>query len=118
VKVAGIHHRRVDVRHFCSCVQTAERAGRHYGVDLLPEPENPHDRNAIAVYGHVGRASWKIGYLDRDTAKEITNDVLKKGLTITAELYSIWLGYDGYCDVNVIVLAPPGHSMSSRYRRG
>lgn len=40
-------------------------------ADLVPEPDNPHDPNAISVRvrGHV------VGYLDRATAKEYRNPI-------------------------------------------
>lgn len=97
-----------------------------YGVELEPEPTNPKDPNAIAVYGVAEvsglfrkrvRKRLHIGYLPRETAAEIRRDLISKGLPIAGELYSIYRGAGGFLDVNVIVLAPPGHSRSAREKR-
>ena len=37
-------------------------------LDLVPEPDNPHDKNAIAVYSSAGK---QIGYLDTDLAQDV-----------------------------------------------
>jgi hypothetical protein len=36
---------------------------------------------------------------------------------IAAELYYVWWGKGDFIDVNMIILAPPGHSASTRARR-
>ncbi|WP_309085735.1 HIRAN domain-containing protein [Chelativorans sp.] len=116
VKVVGLQHRQDAVRSFVMAVALAEGEGQRYGVRLRPDPANPHDKNAIAVDGYVSMDRWHIGFLDRVTAKELHRDLISVGIPIEAELYSLWRGDDGYIDVNLIVLAPPGHSMKKRLR--
>lgn len=116
--VVGIQHRRNDVELFCQAVEAAARKQQRYGVRLRPTPDNPHDQNAIAVDGFAGGQTWHVGFLDRDTAKEITRDLVLKGIPIDAELYRIWIADDGYIEIQVIVLAPPGNSTKVRLKRG
>lgn len=52
-EVAGIVHRKGACRSWASAVARAESAKLPYGIDLEPEPSNPHDANAIRVIGHA-----------------------------------------------------------------
>lgn len=117
VRVAGVTYRHGAAASFAAAVQLAEQTARPYGVRLRPDPDNPADPNAIAVDGFAAGESWHVGFLDRDTAEEITRDLVKSGVPIAAELYEIWLGDDGFIDIKIIVLAPPGHSLKSRLKR-
>lgn len=116
-KVVGLNHRLDNLLTFCTVVQHAERNGNPYGVELRPEPLNPYDQNAIAVDGVYAGKRWHLGYLDRSLASELHEDLISAGVPISAELYSIWLGDDGYADVNVIILAPAGHGHKARIKR-
>lgn len=124
-KVAGIVHRKGAVRSWASAVARAEIAKLPYGIDLEPEPRNPHDRNAIRVVGHATTRGFFgglkqqrqfIGYLPAWLAQEINEDLIAQGLPVAGELYSIYRDGD-YIDVNIIVLGPPGHSYSARQKR-
>jgi hypothetical protein len=116
LQVTGTQHRLSSLDAFINAVWRA--GGREvYGVTLEPEPANPHDRNAIKVIGTVGQQAWHIGYLDAFTAKEITADLVDKKIAIAAELYGIWVGNNGYTEVKIIVLAPPGNSTKVRLSR-
>ena len=117
LNVAGLHHRRDQVGSFLSAVAIAERKRAPYGIELRPEPENPHDPNAIRVYGRAGGHEWHIGFIDADTARDVNEDILARGLPIAGEMYSIWRGDDGYIDIKVFVLAPPGNSEKARRKR-
>ena len=117
VSVAGTSFRRPQAASFANAVRRAERSGARYGVRLSPEPSNPHDANAIAVYGAIDDRSWHVGYLDRETAEEITRDLVSQGVPIAAELYEIWVGSEGHIDIKIIVLAPSGHGVKARMRR-
>lgn len=125
-KVAGIQYRKGACKSWSRHIAKSQRAGMAYGVELAPEPANPADRNAIAVYGFAEtpglfhkrvRKRLHVGYLPRETAADIQRDLISQGLPIAGELYSIYWGRGDYFDVNVIVLAPPGHGRSTRERR-
>ncbi len=122
--VVGVHHRKSDAAAFARAAHECERKGLIYGVELEHRPDNPHDKNAIAVIGVAEQKGWlrrksrkwHIGYLDRGTAAEIVNDLVLKSVSVAAELYAIYEGNDGFLDFKVIVLAPPGHSTKLRQR--
>lgn len=123
-EVWGINHRKGDVVAFCQAVDDAERSGRPYGIYLRPEPANQHDPNAIAVIGRCmvkplfrspRLKEWHIGYIQRDLAREIHEDLLGKGIPIASELYCIF-EQDDYVEVKLIVLAPSGHGHKVRIR--
>ena len=114
--VVGIQHRQSEVLAFCGAVQGAELSNTPYGVQVRPEPSNSHDQNAIAVDGFVGKQRWHVGYLGRDTAKEINRDLVSKKIPIAAELYNLWIGDDGYIDIKIIILAPSGYGTKARIR--
>lgn len=116
LKVAGVQHRKDNAGEFARAVHVAEASGARYGLSLSPEPGNPHDPNAIKVFGVVGSKSWHIGYLDRDTAAEVTQDLISKGVPIAAELYEVWVGEEGYVDFKMLVLAPSGYGHKARLR--
>jgi hypothetical protein len=116
IKVKGIQHRGSAVGAFATAVQAAERHRAYYGVTLKPEPGNSHDKNAIAVYGIASGAEWHLGYLDAYTAEEINRDLVSKGIPIAAELYEIWVSDEGFIDVKIIVLAPPGYGHKARVK--
>lgn len=117
VRLAGGNHRISNVLAFTNAVIRTEKSGQEYGLTLRPEPSNPHDRNAIAVYGVALGEKWHIGYLDVDTAEEINRDLLGKNIPIAAELYEIWIGDNDGIDVKLIVLAPPGNGTKARLRK-
>jgi hypothetical protein len=123
--VVGIQYRKADAVAFARAAQRAGQRRLIYGVELERQPDNPHDSNAIAVFGLAERKRffgrtvdrWQIGYLERDLAAEIVHDLVSKGIPMAAELYSIYEGTDDFLDFKVIVLAPPGHSMKARLRQ-
>lgn len=124
-EVAGIVHRKGACRSWASAVARAESAKLPYGIDLEPEPSNPHDANAIRVIGHATTRGFFgglkqhrhfIGYLPAWLAQEINEDLISQGLPIAGELYSIYQAND-FFDVKVLVLGPPGHSESARRKR-
>lgn len=110
---------------FADLAGAAERRGWYYAVELVPEPTNEFDPNAVAV---VGIAEWKglfgprrvnrekIGYLHREDAAEVTKELISPGRPYGAELYSIYRSRRGYLDIKVLVLGPPGFSEKARRR--
>lgn len=125
-RVVGIQHRRRDVLAFCDAVRKAEAKGLRYGIDVRPEPTNAHDRNALAVYGYAEavswfrrtpkRAEWHVGYIGRDMAQGLALDFAARGVPLAGELYSIYQS-DDFIEIKVLVLAPRGHSVSTRNKR-
>ena len=59
VKVAGTAYRLRDVLDFLE----AASDGRDVELDLEPEPDNPHDANAVRVIGQGVGHPRHIGYL-------------------------------------------------------
>ena len=124
-KVEGVHHRKEQAKAFADAVRKAERKGLQCGLQLEHQPNNPHDRNAIAVFGvsekkgifSRGVGEWHIGYLDRELARELVDDFISKDIPIAAELHSIYESDSGFLDFNFVALAPPGHSESARRKR-
>jgi hypothetical protein len=122
--VVGVQFRKREAKRFARAAGKAERCALRYSVRLAPQPDNPADHNAIAVYGvaesrgwfRSGLREWHVGYIDRETAAELTRDLIAKNVPIAAELYSIYEGRDGFLDFKIIVLAPPGHGMKVRLR--
>jgi len=123
-EVAGVQFRKADAKAFADSAKSAEKKKRYYGVLLQHEPDNPHDRNAIAVFGlaevkslfRIDLRKWHIGYLPADLAAELCRELLNRGVPIAAELYSIYEGRQGFLDFKFIVLAPPFNSLSKRTR--
>lgn len=115
--VVGIPHRKDSVEKFCAAVAKAERSGRRYGVRLVQERANKFDPLAIAVEGYAANQSWHIGYLDKDLSRDLYRDLLNSGIPIEGELYSVWIADNGFIDVKILVLAPPGHGMKARLKR-
>jgi hypothetical protein len=71
-KVAGVTHENRDGRSRQEILKRCE--GREL-LRLVPEPDNPVDRNAIAVLRRNGE---QLGYLDRRLARE-THNRMQKG---------------------------------------
>lgn len=110
VEVAGLRYRRADVTEF---IKGAERAGAgRFGVMPRREPNNPHSNNgtATAVDGwwlHRGvfgekRHVKQLGYLPSWASQEC---LLGKSPepSIHLDLYSCYLGHDGFVDVDIII---------------
>ncbi len=125
VSVAGVQHRKEDVRAFARCVKTAEKKQLEYGVELKLEPDNPADENAIKVigfaevpklFGQPTFKDWHIGYCDRELAEQLHADLLHQGVEIAAELYSVYLN-DDFFDIKFFVLAPPGNGLKRRQKQ-
>jgi hypothetical protein len=117
-------HRRADAINFANAVRKAEQQRLFYGLRLESEPNNPHDANAIKVwgtaerkgwFGTVRRDEWHLGYVDAANASELKADLIARGIKIDVELYSVFVD-DDYIDVKMIILAPPGHSQKVRMK--
>ena len=124
-EVWGVKRRKADALAFCRAVEKAERGKLVYGVALAPQPDNPHDKNAIAVLGQCmvkpwfrkpALKEWHIGYVRRELAGELHDEFLSKDIPIASEMYEVFHSGD-YIEIKFIVLAPPGHSESARRKR-
>ena len=69
--VEGAQHRHRDVMHFVDRVQRAS----NFGIQLVREPNNPHDKNALRVDGWIGQpaAATTLGYISRGLAAELAS---------------------------------------------
>lgn len=110
-------HRKDAASAFARAVWTAEKRGTVYGLRLEPDPTNAYDRKAIKIFGVVGSEEWHIGFVDADTAADISTDIITRDLPIAGELYEVYIGHAGFVDVKYLVLAPPGNSVSARAKR-
>jgi len=125
--VMGIQYRKGDAHEYARAVQTAEQKGWPYGLRLEPEPTNRHDPNAIKVIGHAvtkrffffapTERVWHIGYVPREIAKELVEDLIFVNHPYAAELYSIYRGRNDFIDIEFFVLVPKGSSGARRVAR-
>jgi hypothetical protein len=118
VSVAGVSFRLVDALAFAKDVKKSEAAKLHYGLEVEREPSNPHDSNAIKVYGVArvpslfGQKTTRrhIGYVPSEEAELLCIHVLANGQKIAAELYRVYLSDENFVDIKMIALAPKGYS--------
>jgi hypothetical protein len=54
VHVKGTGHRRDDFDSFVREVKSADTSGKPHAIRVVREPDNPHDRNAIAIHADIG----------------------------------------------------------------
>jgi HIRAN domain len=100
VEVAGVSHHKEDVLAFAR--------GANQEIAFVPEPDNPHDSNAIAVTGtssgFVGNRRVLFGHVPADLAKELA----KQGLSakVLARLRNIWISDTEYVIVRFDVMIP------------
>lgn len=80
-------------------IRLAVRAGMD--AKLVPEPGNPHDRNAIAVYVAVRRwftlflpTDIHIGYIKKDKAAFFTKKMAEGGRVLGATVKSTYMDRD------------------------
>jgi hypothetical protein len=110
VKVAGTSYRAKDAELFLRSAENSQLAGRRYGITLRPEPNNPHDPNAVVVEGYweVGGLlgsklrSIKIGYLPADFAKGL-GAAGASNLVLAAQLKNGWIGDEGGIAIDIAV---------------
>lgn len=58
---------------------------------LLPEPENPYDSNAIAVYIN----KLQVGYIDRQSARRMSKSMSGQVVTVDAVIVGGWRHTNG-----------------------
>jgi hypothetical protein len=100
VDVTGIHHRKDDAIAFIK--------GKDHTLEIHLEPKNQFDPNAIAVIGitkgFFGPKRRKIGYIPAEIAKTIADGSAFS--SISSRLRQIRLSDDGYCAVELDLIAP------------
>lgn len=80
-------------------IRLAVRSGMD--VKLVPEPNNPHDKNAIAVYVPLRRwftlfirVDMHIGYIKKDKAAFFTKKIAEGGRIVGARVKSTYMERD------------------------
>lgn len=78
---------RTPVRGHAFAARPPEQPDPHPGqpARLAPEPGNPADPHAIAVWVADEQGEWRIGYLDRGVAARLAPR-LREGLTVSARV--------------------------------
>jgi hypothetical protein len=81
--------RQAIIKRFCD-------AGME--LEIRPEPDNPHDENALGVWvrtgGHFGSRGLQIGYIRSELADEL-GESLEKGCEISARILEVTGGGRG-----------------------
>lgn len=120
----GLSHRKSDVILFANAVKKAEKQGLPYGLRIERQPNNPHDPNAIAIYGiaetkgwfGTKRNEWHIGFVPADVAADVSPNLIDAGIPVAVELYQIVEGTDDYFEVKFFILGPPGYGVKKRLK--
>lgn len=76
--VVGESHYQDALRATSRVAQIGAEGRRVFTAVLVPEPENPYDANAVAIYSTQG----KIGHLSRDDAlayRDVLAEVTRRG---------------------------------------
>lgn len=100
--VAGTRHHATAVERFLARCRHAEPT--RVGLDLQPDPDNPHDPNAIRVYGYVDGARFHLGYVPAKLAAELAAQA-PSDMPILAHLRRVFRG-DRRTDIVFHVLVP------------
>src|SRR5438105_4080604 len=90
LEVSGIQHHKADALSFAH--------GKEHSLEFVPEPDNPHDRNAIAIWGsYTGwllRHRVHVGYVPADVAKALGERNLIA--STLARLKNIWVSDEDF----------------------
>lgn len=100
-----------DLCDYALDVAEAEPDRRWFRAVLVPEPENPKDSNAIAVYAEGG---GHVGYLKREDAigyREVFASLKKRGYEGAVCPAMLTGGWPGKSHGVVLALSSPGHVM-------
>lgn len=69
LELAGSQHRSDEVARFALA---ASKAVGKSAASVRREPDNAFDKHAVAVDGVLGSERWKLGYLPKDEARELS----------------------------------------------
>lgn len=100
--VAGTRHHATAVERFL--IRSMRADPTRVGLDLQTDPENPHDPNAIRVYGYVDGARFHLGHVPAELAAEIAEKA-PPDMPISAHLQRVFCG-DRVTDLVFHLLVP------------
>ena len=102
LEVSGVSFRKNEARPFVKSGSTS--------IYLERETDNPHDRNAIAIYGKAkklfGVKNYHLGFVPKEIAKKVVENGF--GEQVIARLYKTYLGSDGFIEIEFQLLGPKG----------
>jgi hypothetical protein len=98
---------RTPVRGHAYAARAPQHGPPHPGqpARLVPEPGNPADPHAIAVWVGEEPAAWRIGYLDRGVAARVAPR-LRRGLRVSARVDGWAAEPEGRWQRPVVLLRP------------
>ncbi len=95
-KVVGVTFDNPDGTSRQAIIERFGAAGMD--LEIRPEPDNPHDENALGVWvrkgGHFGSRTLQIGYVRSELADEL-RESLEKGCEISARILEVTGGGRG-----------------------
>lgn len=111
MRVAGTSHHQSELETLAGG-RTSESAHQKCTALLLPEPDNPYDPDAVAVYIVANGAKTGIGYLPHDIAPLFNQSLSVEGFSAAgcqAKIVGGWHsedGDDGYFGVRLDAVLP------------
>lgn len=102
--VQGVQFRRAEAIAFAKTALKLHAQRGQFGLLIEPEPENPHDTNALRIVGWGRGVSRHIGYVEAPEASRVA--VRHPGAMLAAEFYSLYLSAGGYIDIRYFLSAP------------
>jgi len=109
VKIAGVTHNNPDG---VSRQEILARMMRWEVVDLVREPGNPHDPNAVAIFGGMGQ----IGYVPMVAIPGL-HKILDAGIKTQCKLTNLYGGKEGKSwggTIDIHIVAPLGATTEAR----
>lgn len=101
----GTAMRREDSAAFC------EGTGKQW-LEFDLDPDNPHDRNAIKVWGcwnsWIGKRRKLLGFVDKEEAAKMAR--LGVSSMIQPRLLKTYVGRDGFVEIQFQIIGPSEHA--------
>jgi len=110
-RVAGTSFRLDEAREFCSEAIWASKRGTPVHLELVPDPTNHYDKNAIKVMGVLPEKQFFVGYVPKEEARILTEirkdtqDGPAGPMPLGAELYRVASEHD-WVAIDFISLEP------------
>lgn len=89
-EIVGESHYQDALEAICGG-KTKNSIERYCVAYLLPEPDNPYDRNAVAVYIN----GLQVGYIDRQSARHMSKAMNGRVTTLDAVIVGGWRRMNG-----------------------